>query len=795
MVNWLERSSVGRSTGRLLCLGAWLALVQLEWVAGWCFSVAADEPADIAQRVEAEALFQERIEPLLVTRCYGCHSQRAAQFEGGLRVDSADGLLTGGESGPAITPGDPIESLLVQRITSDDAPMPPDEPLIAAEIDDIKKWIAAGAPDSRTDSDQALIRDPEYEAARDYWAFQPLRNAVLPAIDSVDGWSRTTIDQFILAQLRQVGLRPAETADPATLVRRLYFDLTGLPPTPEQVAAFVEDPSEPAYLAIVESLLASPQYGERAAQYWLDVVRYAETEGFEYDRPLPDIWRYRDYVIESFNQDKPYDQFLTEQLAGDELDPANPILRIAAGFHRLGPVRRNAGNQLVASSRNEVLTERTDIIGSAFLGLTIGCARCHDHKFDPIPQQDYYRLQAFLAATQEDNVSLLDPEEQSSRTALTGSLTAQIEKLKQELRDLTGEAAEQIRQQIEQLEEQMPSAGPTLCSVKNDLAQSEAIRLLKRGNPELPGPQVGMRVPGVLLRDARAELPQDIANPRSRLAAELTGPLSPLTARVIVNRIWQQHFSTGLVSTANDFGRNGAQPSHPELLEYLAQRFVASGWRFKELHREIVTSTAYRQSSRPIDPRAQQELDPTNRWLAVFPRRRLSGEEIRDAMLQISGALNPEPGGPSVVIPVEQELIDQLYKPSQWMITPDVSEHNRRSIYLFAKRNLRLPFLEVFDQPSAQTSCAARQQSTHARQALEMINGDFANRLAAVFSDRLRREAGQASEAQVRLGYRLAASREPTPLELQLSTKFINEVGLPEFALALFNVNAFLYVD
>ena len=539
-------------------------------------------------------------------------------------------------------------------------------------------------------------------------------------------------------------------------------------------------------------LLDSPPYGERQAQHWLDVIRYAETEGFEYDRLMPDIWRFRDYVIAAFNSDMPYDQFLMEQLAGDELGD-EPDLRIAAGFHRLGAVRRNAGNQAVASSRNEVLTERTDIIGSAVLGLTIGCARCHDHKFDPIPQRDYYRLQAFLAATREDNVSLSRSAEQERLAALKIDIDAKILELKGILANLDGDEETRVKAEIQQLQLQLPPPSPTLCSIKNDWQNADLIHLLRRGDPDLPGPVVGMRTLGVLSPQDRVELPADTPQPRTKLARDLVNPEHPLTSRVIVNRIWHQHFGTGLVSTPNDFGKNGSPPSHPQLLDYLAYQFVMGGWHFKELHREMVTSSVYRQASQASS--SATAIDPGNRRLSHFPRRRLSGEEIRDAMLSISATLNLTMGGPSVVLPVESELIDQLYKPTQWQVTSDKQQHYRRSIYLLAKRNLRLPFMEVFDQPSSQTSCAVRQQSTHARQSLELLNGPIANELAAAFARRLTRETDSDPRAIVRHAFRLATAREPMATEMDLSHSILEELGVNEFALAVFNLNAFLYVD
>ena len=480
------------------------------------------------------------------------------------------------------------------------------------------------------------------------------------------------------------------------------------------------------------------------------MVRFAETEGFEYDRPIPDAWRYRDYVIASLNQDKPFDRFILEQLAGDEIEPENPELLTASIFHRLGAVRRNAGNAEVASSRNEVLTERTDILGAAFLGLTVGCARCHDHKFDPIPQQDYYRLEAYLGATQEHDVILRSESEKTAWEAKTKEINDELKRLKKEVNQTTGKARDEIRKQIEDLEDQLPPQPPTIPSTRNEEAKRTEIHVLKRGDWERKGQQVGPRGLSVLVSNETPELSPDIAHPRTRLAQWLTDPQHPLTARVLVNRLWQHHFGQGIVKTPNDFGHNGDRPSHPELLDWLASELVRHGWHLKPIHRLLLLSSTYRQSS--SSPLAEMAFskDPENRLLWRFNRRRLSAEEVRDAMLAVSGKLNLKSGGRSVIVPVDHELVDLLYKPSQWEVTKDRQEHYRRSIYLIAKRNLRLPFMEVFDQPALQTSCARRESSTHAPQALELLNGKLANDLAEAFAQRLIAEAG----SEPRLGDR-----------------------------------------
>ncbi|MBC8357069.1 MAG: DUF1553 domain-containing protein [Planctomycetes bacterium] len=640
-----------------------------------------------------------------------------------------------------------------------------------------------------------LAEDEYFDYERDHWAFVLPEDFPVPscALGDHKNWPRTSIDAFVLAQQLDRELGPSPEADRTTLIRRLTFQMTGLPPSPEEVDAFVNDERPNAYERLVDRLLANPRYGEHWGQHWLDVVRYAETEGFEYDRHRPGAWRFRDYVIQSLNEDKPYDQFVREQIAGDELNPNDHGSLAAAGFHRLGPIRRNAGNAEVAFSRNEVLTERTDAIGAAFLAVTVGCARCHDHMFDPIRQTDYYRLQAFLASTFEHNVELASDAEKSEWEARSKVVEAEVNEIKSRLKTAAAEDEERILCELKAAQAKTPAPLQTISSIKHDPAQRTPIHLLDRGDPNKKLDHLTMRPLGVLLPEGAEGYPDDLSTPRTHLAEWITDAKNPLTARVIVNRLWQYHFGTGLVGTTNDFGVNGDAPTHPALLDYLANQLVEYEWRWKPIHRMILLSSTYRQTS-SLNP-VYQEIDPNNRWLSRFTRRRLAAQEIRDAMLTVGGTINFKAGGPSVVAPVDQELIDLLYKPSQWAVTPDEREHHRRSIYLIAKRNLRLPFMEVFDQPDLQTSCARRESSTHSPQALEMLNGELSSELAEAFAERLERDASSVAGDQVRLAYRLVAGREPSDKELLLSTAFLREQSLCEFALAMFNLNAFLYVE
>ncbi|MFQ5733993.1 MAG: DUF1549 and DUF1553 domain-containing protein [Planctomycetaceae bacterium] len=673
---------------------------------------------------------------------------------------------------------------------------------------------------------RAAAKAPHANAARRHWAFQVPKRPRVPMARSRgfarspgSGWLATPIDAFILRKLTKAGLRPSPTAERRTLIRRLYFDLLGLPPTPDQVRQFLRDESPDAYPRLVDRLLADPRYGERWAQHWLDVVRYSESEGFEYDRHRPGAWRYRDYVIRSFNADKPYDRFVTEQIAGDEVSfpgtreqklqsQAYRDARIAAGFYRLGPVRRNAGNADVAFSRNEVLTEMTDAVGATFLGLTVGCARCHDHMFDPFPQKDYYRLQAFLAATHADSIPLTGDRERRRWEKRTADVTSEIAAIKDKLLTAEGDVERKLRAELKAANARLPAPPPLIFTARNVPARRTPIHLLKRGDEFQKGPKLGMRLPALFFPNGPPRLPADTPRPKTRLAQWITGGRNPLTARVIVNRIWQYHFGMGLVETSNDFGLNGSDPSHPKLLDWLATELMRNGWRIKPTHRLILLSRTYRQSSksRGVSPRTglagpgsitsiTEKRDPENRLLWRFPRRRLDAEQLRDAMLAVAGVLHQKQAGPSVMVPVDPDLIALLYKPTQWQVTRDPREHDRRSVYLFAKRNLRVPFLEVFDQPGLQTSCFRRTSSTHAPQALALLNGRFANRLAKALAARLRKETGNDPAHQVELGFRLTAGRPPDKTERQLSLDFLRTQSLDEFALALFSLNAFLYVE
>jgi hypothetical protein len=638
-------------------------------------------------------------------------------------------------------------------------------------------------------------------AERRQWEFQPRKDAPPPTFADAAGkaWVKTPVDAFILAGLRKAGLKPAPPADRATFIRRVTFDLTGLPPTPEEVDAFVADKSPKAWEKLVDRLLASPHYGEQWGRHWLDVVRFAESDGYEYDMHRPDAWRYRDYVVQSFNDDKPYDTFVKEQLAGDEIDPSNKTYLVASGFNRLGPLRKNAGNQDVASSHNEVLTEMTNIVGAAFLGVTVGCARCHDHKFDPFRQSDYYRLQAHFAQLQPNDIVLASKEEQDAWKAKAAPVEQQKKKLQADLRRAPDGMKAKIEADLDALDDQMPAPLESIYSVVDEPQKASPVKVLFHGDYLNPVSTVGVRTLGILLPDGTPEAPIQEEKPRLKLAEWIADPANPLTSRVMVNRVWQYHFGRGIVATPNDFGLMGSRPANRELLDWLASRFVEGGWKLKPIHRMILLSNAYQQSSTSSIEKEAVEKDSQDALLWKFDHRRLEAEEIRDAMLSISARLNSKAGGPSFMVPIDPALVLSLKRPQYWVATRDKSEYDRRTLYMIYKRNLRLPFEEVFDAPDTLLSCARREQSTHAPQALELLNGQTSNELAVAFAQRLLKERSTASD-RVDYAWRLTAGRKPTPAEKSLALKFLanapdDPARVKEFALAMFNLNAFVYVN
>jgi len=665
---------------------------------------------------------------------------------------------------------------------------------------------------------------------REHWSF---RKPVKAAIPELAPPAANPIDAFIRARLTKVGVKPAPAADKLTLIRRVTLDLTGLPPTPKEVEAFLADTAADAYEKVVDRLLASPHFGERWAQHWLDVVRFAESNGYEIDAERPHAWRYRDYIIQSFNSDKPYDRFITEQIAGDELaagkDPKDAAeLWIATGLHRCGQVHVVSGNLDNDVIRQEKLTEMVNGVGSAFLGLTVGCARCHDHKFDPISAGDYYRLQAFFGAVQYSDVEFATKAERDARKMEADALNARIAPLKKQIAEIDTPYRDRItkakrakldskyrealavpadkrtpaqkklaaetgallkvtwdeiiaalnpddrakraalRDQLHDLESRLPPPTAAAWAIQSEKAAETFV--LKRGDPHRKLIAVTPAFPRVI---ATGDEP-----PKSRLelARWIASPDNPLTARVIVNRLWLHHFGRGIVATPNDFGTRGEKPTHPELLDWLACELIERKWSLKAIHRLIVTSATYRQSS-TVAQGAQ--VDPDNRLLWRMNRQRLEAEAIRDAILTAAGTLNRQLGGVSVRVPLEPEVYDLIFTEGEpdglWHVTPDAAQHTRRSIYLFNKRNVRLPMFEAFDQPDTLNSCAYRPVSTFAPQALILMNAPFVREQGKATAVSLVKAVGTDRDQQITALYQRAFGRRPRAEERTLAGEFLHE--------------------
>ncbi len=687
-----------------------------------------------------------------------------------------------------------------------------------------------------------------------YWAFQRVARPPVPAV--ADAWAATPIDAFILSALQAKNLKPSEPLDRIRLIRRVTFDLIGLPPTPAEVDAFLRDPSPDAYEKVVDRLLASAHYGEHWALKWLDVVRYSDTNGFELDADRPHAWRYRDYVVDSFNRDKPYSQFIKDQIAGDEMFPGNKEALVATGYLRAGQEHLVAGNIDPEVSREEVLTEIATSVGQTYLGLTVNCARCHNHKFDPILQADYYRLQAIFGGASGKEVEVATAEEKASWQAadkaykerlkpVTDALeqlakpyvdrieSERLMKLDPKLQEawktpkdkrtkeqevLADNAKQQIeptwdivvaamtpedrekraklRIQLHEVEATEPDPLPTAYAYVNNKEPPPQAYVLRMGDPKNRLDPVDPSLPRVL--KASYEITTAGEGRRSALASWLASGDNPLTSRVMVNRIWQFRMGTGIVRTPNDFGVMGDRPSNQALLDWLASEFVAKGWSVKTLDRMIVTSSVYRQSAQPDKER--EAIDPDDRLYWRMNRKRLGGETLRDNILSVTGTLNPALGGRPVRVPIEPEVYDLIFTEHErdglWPVNPDKSVQNRRSIYLYNKRSVRLPLLTAFDQPDAVTSCPVRPVSTHPLQALSLFNSNFMQEQSLAFADRLIKECKTANRGcEVREAWKLALSRAPSPAEQKLAKQFFASGGsLADMCLALLNRNEFVYV-
>ena len=709
-----------------------------------------------------------------------------------------------------------------------------------------------------------LVNWASFSGAAEEWPFNRLQRPQIPPVANSQ-WCQNPIDHFILTQLEAAGLKPSPAASHQRLLRRATADLTGLPVTLEDQRQFQENGAPDAYRQLIDRLLSSPSYGERWGQHWLDVVRYADSDGFEYDDPRPHAWRYRDWVIQSWNADKSMEQFILAQVAGDELFPASPPSLIATGLHRLGPLRLNAGMQNEAKNRQEVLTEMTDMIGAAFLGLTIGCARCHDHKFDAFSQLDYYRLQSFFASTVAHDQPLLSKEQQDllvkqqqawqeQSDQLTKKITALEKKHRDLISNLTGEAEpaadaversirksaddaalyKQLLEQQHRLATQQPAPAPAIMAVADQKHPIPATYLLKRGEPGHPDESVtpsfpelfqtgnSPQKPGITPRTVSSMKSNPSTGRRAALARWLVSKEHPLTARVFVNRIWQHHFGQAIVATPNDFGAMGSAASHPQLLDWLASEFIESGWSAKHIHRLIMQSATYQQSSTP-SARGLEE-DPENQLLWRMNRKRLEAEALRDSLLAISGQLNQQAGGPGIRLPLNAEIAALQYK-GTWTPHPDTTQHLRKTIYVFLKRNNRPPLLESFDAPKTMTSCGRRTKSTHAGQALSLFNGKLFQQHSRLMTRRLLGSGTEDLDHLIDQAYRLTLARSPSAQERQLGHRFVTAqeklirqettdqnsreklpltpadvdpcfaLALADYCLVLLNLDEFLYID
>jgi hypothetical protein len=780
--------------------------------------VLLTSPASARAQPPRESFFELEIRPVLTTVCLPCHGGK--KIESGLAVNSRAALLRGGDHGPAIVPGDAELSLLIRAIrrTGDDLKMPPKQALPPAVVAAFAKWVAQGAVWPAANVDGPASQGAQSQR---HWAFQQVR-PVAPPVDP-SGWSESPVDRFVAARRRAAGLGPAPRADKRTLIRRLTFDLIGLPPHPAEIVAFEGDNAPDAFGRLVERLLASPHYGERWGRFWMDVVRYADTAGDNADYPVPEAARYRDYIIDSFNRDKPYDQFVREHIAGDVLAPEGPVHRyaesvVATGFLALARRYATAPYELW----HLTLEDAIDTTGRAFLGLTLRCARCQDHKFDPVSQRDYYALYGIFASTafpyagSEELQSKSFPRMNFVPLVAPAQAEPKIKSYRQRLSELESEykslsskpdagskkRAGELRAEWERLRRAaLPPGLPGSYAVKEGTPTD--VPLQRRGDPDNPGPLVPRGVPRFAFLDGAPPSPvSGGGSGRFELAQWLSQTTNPLTARVLVNRIWQHHFGRGIVATPSNFGLRGEPPSHPELLDWLAAKLIDRGWSIKAIHREILLSATYQLSSQ-LDP-AGASRDPENRWLWRFSRRRLDAESIRDAMLAISGELDCRAGGSHPFPPFERWHWTQ-HDPFQ-----AVYPTRQRSVYLMTQRLVKHPFLSLFDGPDTNVTTDTRPVSTVPLQALYLTNNPFVADQARAFARRLLAGAREC-EGRIELAYESAWGRPPQPGERVRARSFITacrtaaDAGLPassqeleawtSLARVLIASNEFLYID
>jgi hypothetical protein len=784
--------------------------VAAAWLA--CVASGAGAAAGAEPPREQIEFFEQKIRPLLVKRCYECHSERADPVQGGLRLDSRAGVQAGGDSGPAVVSGRAGESLLIEAVeyAGDRVQMPPEGQLPGREIALLREWVDRGVPMPADTSAVGERTKIDFEAGREFWSFQPVVSREVPAVRDT-GWAAGRVDRFVLAALESRGLTPSDAADERTLLRRLSFDVTGLPPLPDDVKEFAEADTDelpggdgPATVKWVDRLLASPHYGERWGRYWLDLARYSDKTA-SWLSSIESAWLYRDWVVRALNEDLPYDDFVRRQLATDLMPGTGPEDTPALGFLGLSPVywkELMLDPEVIKGTVAEEWEERIDAVGRTFLGLTLACARCHDHKFDPISTEDYYALAGVMAGTRltdrpiipandaavvrqaEECVRLL--EEQIKRLDAESMLTADDAGRAERLKEQTAAIAASTPRYgtpwthaVDEAAVYVLADGPNATRLEYKPGESLDLHVQIRGNPSNPGPLVPRRFLTVLSDGTPDSFGS--GSGRRELAEAIVTDAASLAARVIVNRVWEHHFGRGLVDTPSDFGSQGSRPTHPELLDDLAARFIEHEWSIKWLHREILLSAAYRQSSR--HDAANFAADPEDRWLWRMPRRRLEIEPWRDAMLAVAGTLERRIGGSAI------ELKD--------------AGNHRRTIYGKVDRYDLNEMLRIHDFPDPLAHSPMRPPTTTALQQLFVLNGPLIERQAQALTERVAVGCPDDLEGQIRLAYRLLYGREATDDELRLGLEFLGSGGdlssaaafWPQYAQVLLGSSEFLFVD
>ena len=756
---------------------------------------------------EDSAFFEKRIRPILANNCYACHGPHAGKGQAGLRLDSLQGMLRGGRSGPAIVPGQAHQSLLIHAVNHDTSlQMPPKAKLSIADVSALTQWVNGGAHwPNATSTVLEKLRDEakgtEFtEAERSHWAFQPMHDSPVPA------GGDTVIDAFIQVRLKDAGLEPAPQADKRVLIRRATMDLHGLPPTPAEVRDFVEDRSDEAFERVVDRLLSSPRYGERWGRHWLDVARYADSNGMDDNIVHGDAWRYRDYVVRAFNEDKPYDHFVREQIAGDVItdwgDPNRAEALVATGFLMLGP--KMVGEDDPVKQQLDFADEQLATASRAFLALSIDCARCHDHKFDPIRSEDYYGLLGMFTSTK--TVLTYRVTSKLNATALGGPEAdrklSEIERRFDYHSDFVTNynRATTPQRVVDAQQEALQDALGEYFEIPKAMAVAEGefgdLPVMIRGSHLTPGDVAPRRFPAILAGENQAAI-GTLSSGRRELADWLTRADHPLTARVMVNRIWKWHFGEGIVRTTDNFGTLGDRPDHPELLDWLALRFVESGWSVKSMHRTMMLSDAYRRSA--VRSPAGSQVDPENRLLRHANRRRMEAEVLRDSLLAVSDQIDTAMGGKTLPHDDFTNLNAMAYSRD-----PALYDSQRRSVYLPVLRSALYEVFAAFDFASPSTSNGARGSTMVAPQALFMMNSGLMEAATEQFAERIEREASGSDAEKIRAAHEIAFSRLPESEEVAAWSDFLDryESTAGERAAAwqglcrvLLSSNEFLYIQ